>query len=123
MAQQLEKLTKQEEAAMLALWAAGRGFAREILEHHPAPEPHYNTLVSTLKNLVKKGYCTMQVIAGANQYYPIVKETAYKKLFLTNVVKNHFSNSYMELVTFFAEEKKISADELKEIIQLIEQKK
>jgi predicted transcriptional regulator len=52
-----------------------------------------------------------------------VKEADYKKQFVTSIVQNHFSNSYKELVSFFAEEKKISAAELKEIIHMIENKK
>jgi len=123
MAGKLEKLSKQEEAAMLAIWGAGKGVAREILEHHQQPQPHYNTLVSTIKNLIKKSFVGQRVVANANEYYPLVKEADYKKQFVTSMVKNHFSNSYKELVSFFAEEKKISTAELKEIINMIEKKK
>jgi BlaI family transcriptional regulator, penicillinase repressor len=38
-------------------------------------------------------------------------------------VQNYFANSYKELVNFFVEQKKLSAAELKEIIDLIEGKK
>ena len=41
---------------------------------------------------------------------------------MSNVVKNYFENSYKELVNFFVEENKISAEELQEIIKLIEKK-
>jgi len=37
-----------------------------------------------------------------------------------NVVKNYFSNSYKELVNFFVDQKKVSAQELKDILKLIE---
>lgn len=123
MGNKLEKLTKQEEAAMLAIWQTGKGFIRDILDNHIEPRPHYNTLVSTIKNLEKKGYVNHKQVGISNEYFPLIKEADYKKQFLTNVVKNHFSNSYKELVAFFAEEKKISAEELKEIINMIEQKK
>ena len=39
------------------------------------------------------------------------------------MVKNHFDNSYKELVTFFAQQNKISPAELQEIVDLIEKKK
>ena len=118
-----EKLTKQEEAAMLAIWKTGKGFVRDFLDQHAAPLPHYNTLVSTIKNLEKKGFVDHKLVGNINEYFPVIKEADYKKQFLTNVVKDHFSDSYKELVTFFAEEKKISAKDLKEIIEMIEKKK
>ena len=118
-----QRLTRQEEAAMMAIWKAGKGLIREILDHHEEPMPHYNTLVSTIKNLEKKKLVGHKVIGISNEYFPILQEADYKKQFLTNVVKNHFSDSYKDLVTFFAKEKKISAKELKEIIELIEKKK
>ena len=39
---------------------------------------------------------------------------------MSGVVKDYFSDSYKELITFFAKEQKISSEELKEIIKLIE---
>ena len=39
------------------------------------------------------------------------------------VVKEYFDNSYKELVNFFVEQKKLSAHELKEILNMIEQGK
>jgi len=118
-----EKLTKQEESAMLAIWKTGKGFVRDFLDQHAEPLPHYNTLVSTIKNLEKKGFVDHKLVGNINEYFPVIKEADYKKQFLTNVVKDHFSDSYKELVAFFAEEKKISAKDLKEIIEMIERKK
>jgi predicted transcriptional regulator len=118
----LEKLTKQEQDAMLAIWRTGNGVIRNFLENHPDPAPHYNTLVSTIKNLERKSYVSHRVIGNVNEYFPIVEEHEYKKQFVTIIVQNHFSNSYKELVTFFAEEKQISAEDLREIINMIEKR-
>jgi predicted transcriptional regulator len=56
-------------------------------------------------------------------YKPEVKEAEYKKYFLTDIVKNHFDNSYKDLVAFFAEQRKISPKDLQEIMDMIERKK
>lgn len=117
----LEKLTKQEEEAILALWNIAQGAARNVLEAHKEPAPHYNTLVSTLKNLEKKGYVSHRVVGNVHEYFPVIREEDYTKQFIEVVVENHFDNSYKDLVAFFAEDKKISAEELKEIIKMIEQ--
>jgi BlaI family penicillinase repressor len=42
---------------------------------------------------------------------------------MSGFVSDYFQNSYKDLVTFFANEKKISANDLKEIIKLIENHK
>ncbi len=45
------------------------------------------------------------------------------RTFMGGVVQNYFANSYKEMVSFFAKEQKISADDLKDIINLIEKGK
>ncbi|MDR2026981.1 MAG: BlaI/MecI/CopY family transcriptional regulator [Prevotellaceae bacterium] len=116
----LKKLTIQEQEAILAVWKTGKGVIRDFMENHSKPVPHYNTLVSTIKNLEKKSYVSHRVVGNVNEYFPVVDEEEYKKQFMKTVVKDYFSNSYKELVAFFADEKKISAKDLKEIIDIIE---
>lgn len=42
---------------------------------------------------------------------------------MSGVVRNYFENSYKEMVSFFAKDRKISVDDLKDIIDLIEKGK
>ena len=119
----LEKLTPQEEQAMRAVWKCGEGNVKTFLENMEDPLPPYTTLASTIKNLEKKEYLSSRLMGNMYLYNPVVEEAEYKKQSLTNMVKNHFDNSYKDLVAFFAEQKKISPKELKEIIDLIEGKK
>jgi len=119
----LEKLTPQEEQAMRAVWKCGEANVKTFLENMDEPLPPYTTLASTIKNLEKKAYLSSRLMGNMYLYKPLVKEEDYKKQSLTNMVKNHFDNSYKDLVAFFAEEKKISSKELKEIIDMIEGKK
>jgi predicted transcriptional regulator len=117
---QLEKLSHQEEEAMQAVWKVGEGAIKQFLEHIPTPAPPYTTLASTIKNLEKKGYLTGRMVGNAYIYQPSVTEDEYKKKFMNGFVRDYFANSYKELVNFFVADKKLSARELKEIIQLIE---
>ena len=41
---------------------------------------------------------------------------------MNTAIENYFNSSYKNVVSFFAKEEKISVDELKEIIALIENK-
>ena len=116
----MEKLTRQEEDAMLAIWKAGEGNVKQVLDLIEEPKPPYTTLASTIKNLEKKGYLTSRLVGNSYIYKPALREADYKKNFMSGVVKNYFSDSYKELVNFFVQQKKLSPKELKEIIDLIE---
>ncbi len=116
----MEKLTPQEEEAMLAIWKMGEGNVKQVLDMMEDPKPPYTTLASTIKNLEKKGYLTSRLLGNNYIYKPALREADYKKNFMNGVVKNYFSDSYKELVNFFVQQKKLSPKELKEIIDLIE---
>lgn len=119
----MEELSPQEREAMLALWKIQKGTARQVLEAHDEPLPHYNTLRSTLDNLRQKKYLEIRAVGTTNEYIPVVKEGIYKKKRLSEFVNDHFGNSYKELVTFFALEKNLSEEDLKEIIDIIKTKR
>ena len=119
----MERLTQQEEEAMQAIWKLEGGFIKDFLEELEEPKPPYTTLASTVKNLEKKGYLQSERLGNTYRYTPLIKAEDYKKRFMKGFVGDYFKNSYKELVAFFAKEKQISAEELKEIIDMIENKK
>jgi BlaI family transcriptional regulator, penicillinase repressor len=113
-------LTPQEESAMLVLWEQGEGTVKKLLDAHHDSQLPYTTLASTLKNLQRKGFVKTRMIGKVYFYSPTITHTAFKKKFIRGVIKNYFHNSYKDVVTFFIEQKKISGEELKELIHLIE---
>ncbi|HEY6899802.1 MAG TPA: BlaI/MecI/CopY family transcriptional regulator [Puia sp.] len=116
----MEKLSHQEEEAMQLVWKAGEGSVKQFLEHMSSPGMPYTTLASTIKNLEKKGFLSSRMVGNAYLYKPLISEDEYKEKFMNGFVKDYFDDSYKALVNFFVEEKKLSAKELKEIIDLIE---
>ena len=118
----MKYLTPQEEEAMLIIWRLGKAFVKDILEQYSEPRPPYTTLASTVKNLERKAYVTSRQYGNTYEYTPVIDEKDYKKQFMSNFVRDFFCNSYSELVTFYAQEQHITADELKEIISIIEKK-
>jgi BlaI family penicillinase repressor len=116
----MEKLSKQEEEAMQAVWQCRVGFIKDFLDLLPEPKPPYTTLASTIKNLERKDFVKSEKMGNSFRYAPVIQEEEYKKKFMSGFVSDYFQNSYKDLVTFFANEKKISANDLKEIIKLIE---
>jgi len=117
----MTKLSIPEEQAMQAVWRTGEGNIKSFMENMDEPAP-YTTVASIIKNLEKKGYISSRLVGNAYLFKPLISEEEYKKKFVGNVVKEYFDNSYKELVNFFVEQKKISAKELKEIINMIEKK-
>ena len=95
----------------------------EILAEIKVDKPHYNTLSTIIRNLEEKGYVSYNAYGKTHQYFPIVSKEDYKTKFMNTAIENYFNSSYKNVVSFFAKEEKISVDELKEIISLIENKK
>ena len=119
----MEKLTIQEEEVMIFIWELKSCFVKDLVAKFRQPSPPYTTVASIVKNLERKGYVTAQKIGNTYQYTPAIKESEYKRSFMSSVVRNYFENSYKEMVSFFAKDRKISARELKEIIEMIEKGK
>lgn len=119
----MEKLTIQEEEAMLAIWRLDGGFVRDILEQIGDESIPYTTLASTVRNLERKEFVRAVKYANAKRYEPIVKEEDYKSRFMNSFVGDYFKNSYKEMVSFFVQQDKLTEAELREIVELIEKDK
>ena len=116
----MEKLTVQEEEVMLYFWKMDASFIRDIIDAMPEPRPPYTTVASIVKNLEKKGYLQSQKVGNSTMFHILIPQTDYKRQFMGNVVSNYFTGSYKELVSFFVKDRKISKEELKDLIELIE---
>ena len=119
----MEKLTIQEEEAMIYIWELGSCFVKDIVAKYSQPAPPYTTVASIVKNLERKQYVTAARVGNTYQYTPAIRESVYKRTFMSGFVRNYFENSYKEMVSFFAKEQKISTNDLKDIINMIERGK
>lgn len=119
----MEQLTSQEEQLMLCIWKFGKGFIKDYREMYPDPKPPYTTIASIVKKLETKGFVKSRLYGNTYEYRPSIKQDNYKKQFLSGVVNNFFHNSYKDMVTFFAQEEKLSEKDLEEIIHLIRDSK
>ena len=118
----MQKLTNKEEEIMHILWKLEKAFVKEVLAEVQEDKPHYNTLSTIVRNLEEKGYVGYKAYGKSHQYFPIITKEAYRKRFMNTAIESYFNNSYKNVVSFFAKEEKISVDDLKEIIKLIENK-
>lgn len=104
---------------MQSLWKLEKGFVKEILEELPG-SAHYNTVSTIVRNLEEKGYINHKAFGKTHQYFPVVSKEEYTRGFMNLATKKYFNNSYKSMVSFFAKEEKISAEELRDILKIIE---
>ncbi|MBT8271195.1 MAG: BlaI/MecI/CopY family transcriptional regulator [Bacteroidia bacterium] len=119
----MEKLTNKEEEVMHIIWKLEKAFVKDVLAEISGTKPHYNTLSTIIRNLEDKGYVGYEAFGKTHRYFPLISKERYRKRFFTNAIDNYFNSSYKNVVSFFAKEEKISVDDLREIIELIEKKK
>ena len=118
----MQKLTNKEEEIMQILWKLEKAFVKEVLAEIIEDKPHYNTLSTIIRNLEEKGFVSHNAFGNTHQYFPILKMEEYRKRFMNTAIDTYFDSSYKNMVSFFAKEEKISADELREILAMIENK-
>ena len=118
----MQKLTNKEEEIMQILWKLEKAFVKEVLAEITEEQPHYNTLSTIIRNLEEKGFVSHNAFGNTHQYFPIVKMEDYRKRFMNTAIDTYFDSSYKNMVSFFAKEEKISAEELREILAMIEKK-
>lgn len=123
MKNELQKLTNKEEEVMKVLWKLKKCFVKDILKEYRGSKPHYNTLSTIVRNLEDKKYVGYEAFGNTHRYFPLVSREDYRKRFVNKTVADFYDNSYKNMVSFFAKEQKITTEELREIIELIEKNK
>lgn len=116
----MEKLTNKEEEVMHVLWKLEKAFVRDILAEMPGKDLHYNTVSTIVRKLEDKGYVDHDDFGNTYRYFPIVAKEDYSAEFMKEASAKFFDNSFKNMVSFFAKKEKISADELREILEVIE---
>ena len=98
----MKGLTVKEEELMGYFWEKGPLFVKEMLAFYEEPKPHFNTLSTIVR-------------------YPVVSEEDFRKGTLRNVISKYFNNSYLSAVSSLVKEEDISLDDLKRLINEVEQ--
>lgn len=112
----MEKLTKVEEEIMHIIWQLDRCTVSDIIKAINKDAIPHSTISSVVRILEKKHYVDHKAYGRTYEYFPIISKEDYGKSSLKSLVKNYFEGSVDELVSFMVEEKKISLDELNELI-------
>lgn len=119
----MKKLTKREDQIMEIVWSLEKASIRDILQGFPEPRPHYNTVATIVKILVKKGVLEAKLIGNTHQYSPTQDFDEYRDEQLNAVKKKFFNNSFTKMMAHFAKKEKLSEDEIEELVRIIKSKK
>ena len=113
----MKELTKAEEQVMQLLWKLEKAFVKDIIEEMPVPKPAYNTVSTIVRILEKKGFVDHNAYGKTHEYFPLISRKEYTRSFMKNFMRNYFSGSFQEMVSFFAKEDNMSLSELDELME------
>jgi BlaI family penicillinase repressor len=117
----MKELTKAEEQVMQVLWKLEKAFVKEILTEFDPPKPAYNTISTIIRILEQKKIVDHEEFGNSYRYFPLITKEEYTKKFMRNFVGKYFSDSYKQLVSFFAREEKLTVEEMEELKNMLEE--
>ena len=113
----MKELTKAEEQVMQILWKLEKGFVKDLIDEMPDPKPAYNTVSTIVRILEKKGFVDHYAYGKTHEYFPLVSRDEYTRSFMKTFMRNYFSGSFKDMVSFFAKEDNMSLSQLDELME------
>lgn len=118
-----EALTEKEQQIMHILWTHGPLHVREMLAYYPEPRPHVNTVSTLVRILEQHGHVGHTDEGSGYRYHAVSQMEDFRRRSLGDLIRNYFNNSYLSAVSTLVEEDALSVDELKQLIEKIENRK
>jgi predicted transcriptional regulator len=116
-----QTLTEAELRIMQALWLKGPGTVQQILDTLPvAPALAYNTILTTIRILERKGYIGHDKDGRAHIFRALVAENEASRSEIRHLVGRFFRNSHEDLVLNILEDRGIDTKELDRLRRMLE---
>ena len=115
-----ETLTEAELRVMNVLWAKGPASVQQVLDWLPEKlDLAYNSVLTTIRVLEKKGYVEHEKDGRAYIYKPLVARSDASRSEVRRLVSRFFGNS-RELLLNLLEEQNLDPSELKRLREMLE---
>ena len=115
-------ISNSELVILKALWTSSPLLSADIVADVQRSEDwHEKTIKTLLNRLVKKGAVDFQKSGRAYQYFPLIKQAEYQQRVSSSIIDKLFSGRVAGLVTGFAEQRKLSRDDVDSLKQIIAQ--
>jgi len=106
---------------MEVLWVRGKATVGDVVEALPKDRPvAYNTVLTTLRILERKGYVRHTKDGRAFVYHPVVDRSEASRSAVRQVVTRFFQNSPALLMLNLLKDERIGEDELARLRKMIE---
>jgi predicted transcriptional regulator len=116
-----ETLTEAELRVMNVLWEKGPSTVQQVLEHLPETlDLAYNSVLTTIRVLEKKGYLQHSKDRRAHIYESRVGREEASRSEVRHLVSRFFGNSHDSLLLNLLEERNLDADELRRLRQMLQ---
>jgi BlaI family transcriptional regulator, penicillinase repressor len=116
-----ETLTEAELRIMNVLWSKGTGTVQSILDFLSEKPPlAYNSVLTTIRILERKGYVKHLKDGRAHVYSPVVARDQATRSEIRHLVGRFFENSHEQLVLNILEDRGIDARELARLRGMLE---
>ncbi len=107
------KLTAKEEEVMERIWQLGVCAPKDVQALYADEErPHINSVANVFQALEKKEYLRHRQRGRGYIYEPIVTKKEYGRAKLSNFVDRYFGGSYLDVVSSFVTDEKLTEEEL-----------
>ena len=114
-------LTEAELRLMDVLWQEGPSTVQRVLEALPKNSPlAYNSVLTTIRILEKKGYVRHIKDGRAHVYRPLIEREEASRSEIRHLAHRFFQNSHEMLVLNILEDRGVDAEELNRLRQLLE---
>jgi len=118
---QSETLTQAELRIMDVLWLKGSGTVQSILDSlSQKPALAYNSVLTTIRVLERKGYIKHSKDGRAHMYKPKVARDEASRSEIRHLVGRFFKNSHEQLVLNILEDRGMEAAELDRLREMLE---
>lgn len=118
---QSETLTQAELRIMDVLWLKGSGTVQSILDSlSQKPALAYNSVLTTVRVLERKGYIKHSKDGRAHMYKPKVARDEASRSEIRHLVGRFFKNSHEQLVLNILEERGMEAAQLDRLREMLE---
>ena len=116
-------LTDAELRIMKVLWDKGASTVQQVLDALPnQPALAYNSVLTTIRVLEKKGYVQHIKDGRAHVYNAIVGMNEATRFEIRHLVGRFFRNSHQQLVMNILEDSSIDDEEVRRLREMLERK-
>ena len=118
---QSETLTEAELRVMNVLWSRGPATVQQVQDWLSSDyDLAYNSVLTTIRILEKKGYLKHTKDSRAHIYRPVIARDEASRSEVRHLVSRFFGNSHHSLLVNLLQEQDLDSDEIKQLRQLLE---